>query len=542
MTTQAQPPTPTDPDGLALGGLPGAFPTSVTAANVNVEQATPGELNGANQNNMRVTISASGPIKWTESRHNEGDMALLIGPGMPNDPTYFPPTTFVDNYAPIANGPFENTTLAWRVNQQTGALLATVRHNGVNYGNDYTFSGSPVGTIHGVTYFNSTGAQGWGFRMNDGVFANGGAGSSDLQMGVAGFNDAEQGEANFSTGVAYFPYSQGWIGAWVNGADEGEATFGSSSMNLPASTVNWTSSQASVQLPDVNSASDGMLFVAPTNDSNNTNIAAAFPNAGGWTVSVREDDNAVFSGNQDSLITGGGNGFQFLYVPYSAPGLIGGHVNGANGSLINSAGNQSFALTRRSAGEYALSINGPGPSKLGENDGMLVLSVAGSIPGNPTFADRTFLSYDFDSASGDFIIQSREVSANAQSMPPSQNQFGDVLSLRDSNFYFAWISFTNPLEPKSTGIPGDYNGNGTVDAADYVVWRDNLDGTATLPNDSTPGMVTQEDYTVWRMNFGLGGSAGAGSAGLSHVVPEASTILLALMGIGIMTARMLPRR
>jgi hypothetical protein len=523
----AQPPEPTDPEGMAMGGAPGTYPTTVTAANIDVEQFTPAELNGANQNNMRVTIPASGPIQWTESRHNEGDMALLIGPGMPSDPSYFPPAEFVDNYGPIALGAFENTTLAWRVNQQTGALLATARHNGVNYGNDFTVNGSAVGTIHGVAYFNSTGAQGWGFRMNDGVFANGGNGSSDLQMGVAGFNDADFGEANFSTGVAYFPYQQGWIGAWVNGADDGEATFGSSSMDLPTSTVNWTGSQATVQLPGVNSASDGMLFVAPTHDNNNTNIAAAFPNAGGWTVSVREDDNATFSGNQDSLVTGGQNGFQFLYVPYSAPRLIGGHVNGANGSLINSAGDQGFTLTRTSAGEYALSVNGPGPAKLGEDDGMLILSVAGSMPGSPTFADRTFLSYEYDSASGDFIIQSREVSASGQPVPPSENQFGDVLSLRDSNFYFAWIDFANPLAPAPAGILGDYNANGTVDAADYVLWRDNLNGNVTLPNDSTPGTVSQEDYTVWRANFGM--SAGAGASAAAGSIPEPTSLVLCAM-------------
>ena len=78
-------------------------------------------------------------------------------------------------------------------------------------------------------------------------------------------------------------------------------------------------------------------------------------------------------------------------------------------------------------------------------------------------------------------------------MPTSEDQFGNVLSLRDSNFYFAWISFTNPLQPAAAGIAGDYNANGTVDAADYVLWRDNLNSTVMLPNDPTPGNVTPED-------------------------------------------------
>jgi hypothetical protein len=96
-------------------------------------------------------------------------------------------------------------------------------------------------------------------------------------------------------------------------------------MGLPTSTVNWMNGQANVQLPGVNSAADGMLFVAPTDADNAANIAAAFPHAGGWTVAVREDNNETLDGGQASLNSGAGNAFQFLYVPYSAPRLIGGH-------------------------------------------------------------------------------------------------------------------------------------------------------------------------------------------------------------------------
>ena len=71
------------------------------------------------------------------------------------------------------------------------------------------------------------------------------------------------------------------------------------------------------------------------------------------------------------------------------------------------------------------------------------------------------------------------------------------------------------------GLTGDYNGDGTVNAADYTVWRNNLNGTAVLPNDSTPGTVTAADYNVWRANFGNSGS-GSGSG----VVPEPTSLAL----------------
>lgn len=85
-------------------------------------------------------------------------------------------------------------------------------------------------------------------------------------------------------------------------------------------------------------------------------------------------------------------------------------------------------------------------------------------------------------------------------------------------------------------LPGDYNGNGTVDAADYAVWRNNngLMGGATLAQgDGTgDGNVTQEDYALWRTNFGrgagVGTAVGAGSA--IHAVPEPGSIVLGLFG------------
>ncbi len=70
---------------------------------------------------------------------------------------------------------------------------------------------------------------------------------------------------------------------------------------------------------------------------------------------------------------------------------------------------------------------------------------------------------------------------------------------------------------------GDYNGNGVVDAADYVVWRK---GLAT-------GTYTQTDYNTWRLNFGAT-AAGAAVVGPSsqESVPEPlplSPIAIALL-------------
>jgi hypothetical protein len=70
-------------------------------------------------------------------------------------------------------------------------------------------------------------------------------------------------------------------------------------------------------------------------------------------------------------------------------------------------------------------------------------------------------------------------------------------------------------------VPGDYNSNGVVDAADYVVWRDHLGTNFQLSNEvsgTTPGSVTQDDYAAWRARFGNTSGSGSGLGGGS--VPE----------------------
>lgn len=84
------------------------------------------------------------------------------------------------------------------------------------------------------------------------------------------------------------------------------------------------------------------------------------------------------------------------------------------------------------------------------------------------------------------------------------------------------------FSPATADLKGDYNGNGVVDAADYVVWRDALNTTTTLPNDPIGGTIGQGQYDQWRGNFGAGGGSGAGASLSSGAVPEPNSLLLVL--------------
>jgi hypothetical protein len=56
-------------------------------------------------------------------------------------------------------------------------------------------------------------------------------------------------------------------------------------------------------------------------------------------------------------------------------------------------------------------------------------------------------------------------------------------------------------------LPGDYNVDGSIDAADYVVWRDTFGSATDLRANGdnigpSENVIDEADYVVWRANFG----------------------------------------
>jgi hypothetical protein len=110
----------------------------------------------------------------------------------------------------------------------------------------------------------------------------------------------------------------------------------------------------------------------------------------------------------------------------------------------------------------------------------------------------------------------------------------NVGGAQDLKFFYSAV-------PQSPAPGGDYNGNGAVDAADYVLWRN---GGPLLNEVETIGNVTPEDYTAWRANFGAtGGATGPGTLVQGFVkyvtsgpsagstVPEPSAVFLVGLGL-----------
>jgi T5SS/PEP-CTERM-associated repeat protein len=181
-----------------------------------------------------------------------------------------------------------------------------------------------------------------------------------------------------------------------------------------------------------------------------------------------------------------------------------------------------FGYTQHSSGKLQIELGGTTPDS--EYDQLLV---AGDITLDGTL--QVSLISPFSPAFGG--------SFNILDWGGTRTGQFATLDLPALNGALAWDVkqlYTNGV--LSVILAGDYNHNGTVDAADYVVWRDALGqtgaGLAADGNGPTPGVpdgvVDQLDYDFWRSYYGQTAGSGSG-ASANAAVPEPATLVLLML-------------
>jgi hypothetical protein len=221
----------------------------------------------------------------------------------------------------------------------------------------------------------------------------------------------------------------------------------------------------------------------------------------------------------------------------------GGHVGGngrINGRLTNTGGNVSPGIN-----VGTLTMEGNFQQNAA---GTLNIELGGTAAGQ---YDRLEV---VGGLSGAILDGTLDVSLVNGFMPAVGNTFDvlsagsivntGVISLHDSDAPFYSLAVMNGTTLRLTvtaipmqGLSGDYNSNGVVDAADYAAWRDAMTSGITLPNDATPGTVSQADYDIWRANYGRTGSAGTAAAVAAVPEPASGVLFLILTAIGWCAAR-----
>ena len=483
---------------VAAGNAPGPFPNKkVLAANFDAAVSADGmgyppdivqSSQGAAQpiiwnsggfgtvaRDIITSISGQTPGGFSFARYQAGAFDFMLSPR--------DPVAALQNLGPYSNPLRERygsgditvpASQAWAPSPNYGFVFTTVHKNGQRWNDTAPY-------FYAATYVQLDGvATGQGYDMIGGHFRGAQFYTRTTKPVTGSPTDPASSLGNLQRcaipiSVAWFPYDQGWKAGYFEapdavtglpkwkrgdgwGLNSGNALSGipifssQSKYNNPDSLLTWVDLGGSfgglaiVSLPGVNSQNDGMLFSIGNDENNSTRGPsannAALADGSGWYVAVRDmetskADPAVYA-------TGGGSdagaSFSFLYMPYNADNLIGGHIR-ANGTVVKSAG--SFTVSRLATGRYALTITG----KTG-SDGALLLQNSGYLASQPTVVDNSFLSYEYggtNSPSNAFIIESRYVDMTGGGE--------GVVALRDADFNFVFVDFANPVAPPGTTPP-----------------------------------------------------------------------------------------
>jgi hypothetical protein len=496
-------PTPTPPSNPSVAGAaaipgtgPGAFPvTKVLAANFDasvssdgmgyppdVVQSSQGPAQpivwnsggfGGVARDIIASIPSQTPGAFSFARYQAGAFDFLLNPR--------DPVAALQNLGPYSNpqrqryssgGTNVPASQAWAPSPNYGFVFSTVRKNGQQWNDTAPF-------FYAATYVQLDGvATGQAYDMISGHF-RGAQFYTRTTKPVTGSPTDPSSDLNnlqrcaIPIAIAWFPYDQGWKAGFidppdVNGAvrwhrgdgwglNSGNALVGTpiiagqSHYNSPETIFAWidggtgTNGLGILSFPGVSSTNDGMLFTIGNDEAGSKRGPQAnnapLPDGSGWYVAVRDMETS--KADPQTYATGTGSDassrFSFLYVPYNADNLVGGHIR-TNGTASKSVG--AFTISRLSQGRYSLSIPGKTSS-----DGVLLLQPSGYLAGQSNVVDTSFMSYEYggtNTPSNAFIIESRYVAPGGTD---------GVVTLRDAEFNFVFVDFQNPLAPPGTVPP-----------------------------------------------------------------------------------------
>lgn len=90
---------------------------------------------------------------------------------------------------------------------------------------------------------------------------------------------------------------------------------------------------------------------------------------------------------------------------------------------------------------------------------------------------------------------------------------------------------------RASGVRGDYNYDGSVDAGDYILWRSRVGSNDLAADGSGDGVISSADYDVWQSHFGLSAVSGTALAHTAAVPEPSAAVLLAISALLLASRR-----
>lgn len=146
------------------------------------------------------------------------------------------------------------------------------------------------------------------------------------------------------------------------------------------------------------------------------------------------------------------------------------------------------------------------------------------VPRTDPKADNILMINSFNEWHEDTQIEPTVVAAR------TNNDDSGTRRYTEGHFYEGYGDLYLRILRGATATVGDYNFDGAVDAADYVVWRKTRSqtGLGLAADGNFNNLIDDGDYEVWRSRF----RTAAYGAATGLPIPEPTTLLLVLSAIG----------
>lgn len=277
-----------------------------------------------------------------------------------------------------------------------------------------------------------------------------------------------------------------------------------------------------VESAQVHSEAGQTTFTADQMDWSVRSISHATGIAATFDAQYVPEENPALTVGGTSLLAGGSSGF---FAPSSTAILEFSLDAIPEGAILTSATLKLDVLFQSGSPSLTI-VTYPGDGIASEDDGET--EGEESVTGSLDIAAASSLELD-----AEYI----------QSLLGTASHLGIRLSSEIDHKYISFSSLENlngapvptlQLEFLFEAPIGDFNVDGSVDAADYVLWRNTFGSTTDLAADADGnGEVGTEDYLIWKEAYGS--TIGEGLVSSATSVPEPGSMLLLLGTLGMAT-------